>query len=134
MKRIIKPNKDLEERIISGMDSLSSAIDEAIQGTIIQPQQWPEGFGTTFRKSGEIVVGSFRNIVDLGNLQKSQNVTREGFKTIFEWDGGGETPPVLVHEGFTHRSGKQIPARRFTEEGIKKVDVRKEFLDGFNGD
>jgi len=134
MKRIVRINKDLNDKIILPAAPLSSAIDGAIQETIIQPQQWPEGFGTTFRKSGEIVVGSFRNILDLGNLQKSQNVTREGFKTIFEWDGSGETPPVLVHEGFTHRSGKQVPPRRFTEEGIKKVDVRKEFLEGFNRD
>lgn len=132
MKRIARPNDDLNQRIIAGMDKLSEAIDREINHVIVTPQQWAEGFGTTYRKSGEVVTGSFRNILDLANLEKSQNMTREGFKTTYEWDGNGETPPVLVHEGFTHRSGKQIPARRFTEEGVNRVDVRKEFLEGFN--
>lgn len=131
MKRIIRTNDDLNERIIAGMDNLSDAIDREINHVIVTPQQWPEGFGTTYRRSGEVVTGSFRNILDLANLEKSQKMTREGFKTTYEWDGSGETPPVLVHEGFTHRSGTQIPPRRFTEEGIKRVDIRKEFLDGF---
>lgn len=132
MKRITRDNDDLNEQIIKGMDSLSIAIHNAIQYVIETPQQWDEGFGVTKRKSGEVVIGSFRNIKDLANLQESQVMDRQGFKTVWEWDGKGETPVVLVHEGYTLASGNRIPARRFTEEGVKKVDVRKEFEEGFN--
>jgi hypothetical protein len=132
MKRISQNNDDLNERIIKGMDTLSDAINQSIEDVIVTPQQWPEGFGVTKRKSGEVVIGSFRNIKDLANLQKSQVMTREGFKTVWEWDGNGETPAVLVHEGYTLANGKRIPPRRFTEEGVNKVDIRDEFLKGFN--
>lgn len=131
MKRISVKNDDLERRIIQGMDSLSNAIDESIHDVIVTPQDWLEGFGVTRRRNGEVVVGSYRNIVDLGNLENSQEMTRNGLKTEWEWDGLGETPAVLVYTGYATKNGR-VPERHFPEKGIENVDVAKEFEKGFN--
>ena len=130
MKRI--PLKtDLEDRILSGIDAVSDAIDDAIHEVIETPSQWDEGFGVTRRRNGEIVVGSYRNIVDLGNLDQSQEMTREGLKTTWEWDGLGETPAVLVYTGYTTKNGR-VPGRQFPERGIDQVDIQEVFNQGFN--
>ena len=129
MKRISLKN-DLEDRILSGIDAVSNAIDDAIHEVIETPSQWDEGFGVTRRRNGEIVVGSYRNIVDLGNLDQSQEMTRDGLKTTWEWDGLGETPAVLVYTGYTTKNGR-VPGRQFPERGIDKVDIQEVFNQGF---
>lgn len=130
MKRI--PLKtDLEDRILSGIDAVSNTIDDAIHEVIETPSQWDEGFGVTRRKNGEIVVGSYRNIVDLGNLDQSQEMTRDGLKTTWEWDGLGETPAVLVYTGYTTKNGR-VPGRQFPEKGVDQVDIQGVFNQGFN--
>ena len=131
MKRI-KHHQRLRERISAGIDSVSDAYQSAMVETISEPYQWPIGFGTTYRRSGEVVTGSYRNIVDLGNLKNSQSMTRQGYKTIWEWNGLGETPPVIVHEGATLSNGKTIPPRRWTEVAKDNIDWSREFAKGFN--
>jgi hypothetical protein len=118
----IKHHQQLRERIVKGMDSVSDAYQSAMLQTISEPYQWPDGFGVTHRRNGEVVVGSNRNIVDLGNLKNSQTMFRQGLKTTYEWSGMGETPPVIVHEGATLANGTQIPPRRWTEVAVDKVD------------
>lgn len=131
MKRITRNNDRLTQQLINGMDSLSDAINDAIAYTIETPEQWDAGFGVTHRKNGEVVVGSFRNIVDEGNLQMSQDMTREGLSTTWEWDGNGETPVDLVYTGYTTANGR-VPGRQFPERGIEKVNIGEEFEKGFN--
>lgn len=131
MVKRIKHHQRLRERITAGMDQVSDAYQAEMVDTISEPYQWPEGFGITYRRSGEVVEGSFRNIVDLGNLRRSQSMTRQGFKTTYEWDGMGETPPVIVHEGATLPNGKSIPPRRWTEVAADNVDWQGEFKKGF---
>jgi hypothetical protein len=130
MKRYSRTNEDYEKRIINGMDFLSEAIDNAILETIVFPSQWEPGFGITHRRNGEVVIGSYRNILDLGNLGESQNMTREGYKTIWEWDGLGETPASLVYTGYVTTNGR-VPGRPFPDVGVSKVNVRLQFLKGF---
>ena len=130
MKRI-SLQTDLEDRILSGIDAVSNAIDDAIHEVIETPSQWNEGFGVTRRRNGEIVVGSYRNIVDLGNLDQSQEMIRDGLKTTWEWDGLGETPAVLVYAGYTTKNGR-VPGRQFPERGIDQVDIQGVFNQGFN--
>ena len=133
MVKRIKHHQRLRDKITSGMDSVSDAYQAAMTEVISEPYQWPDGFGITHRRSGEVVVGSNRNIVDLGNLRRSQSMTREGHKTIYEWNGLGETPPVIVHEGATLPNGHQIPPRRWTEVAAENVDWEGEFANGFLG-
>jgi hypothetical protein len=130
MKRFTRNNDEYEQKVLSGMESLSIAIDDSILETIVFPSQWEQGFGITHRRNGEVVVGSYRNILDLGNLGESQNMTRDGYKTIWEWDGLGETPATLVYTGYSTASGR-VPGRPFPDVGVSKVNVKAEFLKGW---
>ncbi len=130
--RRIKHHQRLREKLIAGMDAVSDAYQVAMTEVISEPRQWDYGFGTTYRRNGEVVEGSFRNIVDLANLKESQSMTREGLKTTYQWDGNGETPPIIVHEGATLPNGKQIPPRRWTEVAADELDWQAAFESGFN--
>lgn len=130
MKRYSRPNKNYDKALEKGMDALSEAIDNAILETIVFPSQWDEGFGVTHRRNGEVVVGSYRNILDLGNLGESQNMTRKGYQTIWEWDGMGQTPVTLVYTGYSTKNGR-VPGRPFPERGVSKVNAGLEFKKGF---
>jgi hypothetical protein len=108
------------------------AYDAANQQAIETPRQWPSGFGTTHRRNGEVVVGSYRNIVDLGNLQASQKVEvlSDGISQ-FTWDGKGETPVALVHEGHATKGGGYVPARRWTAIAAAEARLGEVFKDNF---
>lgn len=130
--RRIKHHQRLRDKITAGMDTVSDAYQSAMIEVISEPRQWPDGFGVTHRRNGEVVIGSNRNIVDMGNLRRSQSMTREGYKTTYQWDGMGETPPIIVHEGATLTNNKQIPPRRWTEVAANELDWSAAFADGFN--
>jgi hypothetical protein len=132
MVKRVKNHKELHRAIANGMEAVSNAYGDKMQQVITEPRQWEAGFGITHRRNGEIVVGSFRNIVDLGNLKQSQTMDRQNLKTTYEWDGMGETPAVIVHEGATLRNGNEIPPRRWTEVAADDMDWAKEFAQGFN--
>lgn len=95
-------------------DRLSEAMDYAIDAGLYD---YPR---TTKRRSGEIV-NYPRNIVDLGNLKDSKVVSRsnDGNAAEFSWD----VPYSLaVHEGYTTKTGADVPPRRWTEKGIEEAD------------
>jgi hypothetical protein len=99
---------------------------------IEQPRNWAGEWRVTYRRSGEVVSGGYRNIVDLGNLKDSQSVTFVNpFLAVFQWDGKGETPAPLVHEGFTLPSGREIPARRWTREALLESEIEMIFAKNF---
>lgn len=95
-------------------DRLSEALDYAIDADLYN---YPR---TTQRKSGEIV-NSPRNIVDLGNLRESKVVSRsnDGNAAEFSWDANYS---LAVHEGYTTKTGKDVPPRKWTEKGIEEAD------------
>lgn len=113
-----------------------TAVDYAdrMQTVITDPRQWPAGFGTTHRRNGQTVVGSFRNIEDLGNLLRSQQFSVSGFLARYQWDGNGQTPVVLVHEGYTTKTGKRIPPRRWTIQALQEIDLSGRFVSHFRDD
>jgi hypothetical protein len=130
VKRFSRNNDDYEQKVLAAIDAVSNAIDDAILETIVFPSQWEPGFGITHRRNGEVVVGSYRNILDLGNLGESQNMTRQGYQTIWEWNGLGETPATLVYTGWSTANGR-VPGRPFPDVGVAKVNIKQEFYKGW---
>ena len=130
--RVTSYKDDVINRAKKAFQATVTQYDNTMKNIIESPRYWGD-FGTTYRRSGEVVVGGFRNIVDLGNLRNSQTVTFfNPFLACFEWNGNGETPTVLVHEGYTTRTGKTIPARPWTIYGVLEGDLEKTFVNAFN--
>lgn len=114
--------------------STAQAYDQANKTVINTPRYW-QGFEgrTTRRKSGEIVQGAYRNIRDLANLSNSQQMQMVSpFRVRYLWDGKGITPVVQVHEGARLRSGKSIPARRWTQVAAQELNLSRHFAEVFN--
>lgn len=130
-------------KVISYRDQVISAASNAFQKAvehygevnkqvIESPRSWPGNWGITYRRSGEVVVGGFRNIVDLGNLKDSQKITFVNpFLATIEWDGKGETPAPLVHEGYFTSTGKEIPARPWTRYALLESEIEAVFARNF---
>lgn len=109
-----KINKAIARSMDRTVDRLSESFDYAIEADLYD---YPR---TTVRKSGEIV-SSPRNIVDLGNLLESKVVSRsnDGRSAEFAWD---VAYAIAVHDGYTTRTGKDVPPRKWTEKGIEEAD------------
>ena len=88
--------------------------------------KWPR---QTQRRNGR-VVGSPRDIIDTGNLDSSQQLSRNDDVWTWTWnpksdDGFGYA--LLVHEGATLSNGTQYPARRWTAVATKKFKPVAQF-------
>jgi hypothetical protein len=57
-----------------------------IMENIRVPQQWADGFGTTVRRNGDVVIGSFRDIVDTERLVNSLQFKWIGLKLFVTSD------------------------------------------------
>lgn len=109
-----KINKAIARSMDRTVDRLSEAFDYAIEADLYDyPRE-------TRRKSGEIA-GSPRNIVDQADLLGSKIVTRssDGSSAEFSWD---KDYAIAVHEGFTTKTGRDVPPRKWTEKGIEEAD------------
>jgi hypothetical protein len=79
---------------------------------------WPN---KTMRANGS-EADTVRDIVDLGGLRDSQK--REDFgqeRTVFVWTGGGKEYALYVHDGYTAKGGRRMPARPFTDNAISEI-------------
>jgi len=131
--RTISHRADLQRRFTNAHQSVIAEYYQVCQLVLLTPRYW-RGFEgrVTRRKSGEVVVGAYRNIKDLGNLARDQQVRPVGqFRVQFVWGGSGKTPPVVVHEGATLRNGTRIPARRFTRVARREAQWGNAFVQGF---
>lgn len=124
---------EVDARFDAAFENTAIAYADQLKVVIASPRQWPQGFGTTYRQNGEVVTGSYRNIYDTGNLANSQRVTIRRHSATYTWDGDGETPPVVVHEGATLRNGHRIPARRFTRVAANEAQLGRRFVGTFRG-
>lgn len=82
-------------------------------------EKWQWNDNQTRRKNGQIV-GSPRDIIDTGDLlasKRREQISRS--VTEFIWDD-----PVAggVHDGMRTRSGKDLPARPWTEPTLDDID------------
>lgn len=111
---------DVDSLIHEAFKDVVNRFNEINKVIITEPRQWPPGFGVTQRRSGEVVSGSFRNIVDLGNLLNSQKLTFNNRSARLEWDGNNVTPVVKQYTGWQTESGKYIPGRPWVEIAIQE--------------
>lgn len=131
--RTISHRSELNRRFAKGHEAVVAEYYQVCQLVLIGRRYW-RGFEgrVTRRKNGEVVVGAYRNIKDLGNLARGQEVRNVGnFKVQFVWTGSGKTPPIVVHEGATLKNGTRIPARRWTRVAAREARWGEAFVRGF---
>ena len=93
-----------------------------------------KGDSPTFRKNGEVVTEP-RNIVDQGDLRKSQNRQKDGrYGVKWTWEVDYS---ALVHDGASLKGGVRYPKRPWTETAEANVvptgyfeDILRRELDG----
>lgn len=129
--KIISNQAEIMARVEQAFAKTADAYGAEIQQVIREPRDWGDGFGTTYRRNGEVVVGGFRNIVDEANLAGSQTLDVNGLTATYTWDGNGITPAAIVHEGAVLSNGTIIPARRFTEVAANQMNFGAVFVDAY---
>ena len=97
-------------------ERLDAAFANAISDSVYQ---WPN---ETKRRNGTTVF-SPRDIIDTGNLDSSQQLSRNDDVWTWTWnpkseDGFGYA--LLVHEGITLRGGGTYKGRRWTARAVKQ--------------
>jgi hypothetical protein len=122
----------VERRFKQAFKSTAIAFNDANTEAILTPHYW-EGFenSVTHRQNGEIVVGAYRNIFDLGNLSHSQKMTINNTTATLTWDGLGITPVASVFFG-DRTTDAYIPGRNWVEVALDNVNLREMFRDTFN--
>jgi hypothetical protein len=131
MSKITNPSAIKRQLEKIAADALAVVVDEL--GEVLQEKiqsvewAWPN---ETKRRNGSTVT-SPRDIVDLGNLLRSQALVRESPSQYrFEWDPldpeTGFPYALIVHEGLTSRRAR-YKARPWTEAALAAFDVEKSF-------
>ena len=84
----------------------------------------------TFRRNGQVITPRTpRDLVDLGNLKRSQHREPGSQATVFTWTGGrGEEYAAYVHDGYVPKSpsgqrGRPVKPRRWTEATIRELET-----------
>lgn len=101
------------------IDRVSEAMDNAITDDIYD-------FPRETKRRNKTVATSPRDIVDLGNLLDSKEVARSANAAEFSWN---VDYALGVHSGYTTKTGKDVPARKWTEKGIEEADPVAFFSD-----
>lgn len=110
----------IERAFIRTINILIDELDNQLKS-----KKWDWDGTITVRRSGEIV-GSPRNIVDLGGLLRSLQVieiNKNFFEIVYD-----TVYASLVHEGYTTSTGKRKPARPWVEEALREIDIRAVFI------
>lgn len=98
--------------------------------TQITKVQWPwesrGGRPETVRKNGTVVTEP-RNIVDLGDLRRSQTRTKTT-KTTVEWEWQVDYS-AIVHDGAALKGSGKYPPRKWTKSAEKEVKPLEYFTD-----
>lgn len=127
--KVVSYRQDIIDKFKAAYRACEAGYDAATRQVIEEARDWPEGFGTTYRRNGQVVTGSYRDIVDLGELRDSQNYQRtEEYRTKYSWSA---EHALYVHEGYTTKSGKQVPSRRWTEVAAEEKNLPQVFCDAF---
>jgi hypothetical protein len=66
-------------------DSLSRAVNAAVEASLEKLVDWDAGFGTTVRSSGQVVVGDVRNTIDTGRTLESVITTVTDDKVVINF-------------------------------------------------
>lgn len=125
-----KRHINLKKTVEKAFKQTAEAYDRANKEVIQQPRDWGSGFGVTKRRNGEVVIGGYRNIVDLGNLKDGQTLSfTKPLTATYEWQSN-ETPVSLVYWGYRTKNGF-VPSRKWTEEALKEIDLSQVFIISF---
>lgn len=116
---VSKLNRAVQKAFDATVELLSDAFDNAMTA-----EEW-EWDGVTVRRNGD-VVGSPRDIVDQEELINSKVVARssDGNGAEFTWEADHA---LQVHEGGTTKTGKNYPARPWTEKALEETDLEAVF-------
>ncbi len=83
----------------------------------------------TFRRNGQVITpGTARDLVDLGNLKRSQRRVDGKNETVFTWTGGrGEEYAAYVHDGYVPKfpgggRGRRVGPRPWTQATIRGLE------------
>lgn len=118
----------LKLRIPEILTKYGTAIDQQLKAEIQTNQfSWPR---QTKRRNGA-TAGSPRDIVDLGNLLRSQRRDRPSATQLrFTWDAKGENgfPYVpLVLTGYTTNKGTVVPGRNWIKPALENLPLDQFF-------
>ncbi len=119
MKITLQVNTQVIERAVSKAlhETAVDVIDPALKSAITdRVWSWPN---VTLRRNGQRV-SSPRNIVDLGELRDSQQMSLRGNGAYWEWDA---PHAIYVQNGYTTRSGTTVPGRDWVAYGLAQVDI-----------
>lgn len=123
--RIVNPAatvKAIESVMVDSLAAIVPGLDTALtQAISARVYQWPR---RTVRSNGQ-TVGSPRDIIDTGDLDSSQRLTRES-ALVWRWDWTAEHA-LFVHEGVTLRNGTEMPARRWTVRAVEQFNPNAKF-------
>ena len=123
--RIVNPTataRAIEDILVSAAEKIVPELDTALTQAISdRTYAWPR---RTVRSNGQ-TVGSPRDIIDTGELDSSQSLTRQG-RTEWLWRWTADHA-LIVHEGATLRSGTVLPARRWTGRAVQQYKPQEKF-------
>ena len=123
-----KQPKDIESALkrAAGI-ALQEVVPELDREFTVQIQSvvwgWPK---KTLRKNGR-EAGKIRDIVDLGDLQRSQQNQKIGNYT-WQWTWNVDYS-ATVHNGAVLKNGGNYPARPWTTHAVRVVDPQKSISD-----
>ena len=112
----------LKLRVPQILTKYGKVMDEQLKAEIRSPQfDWPR----ETRRRNRQVVGSPRDIVDLGNLLRSQKRDRPSATQLrFIWDAPYSP---LVFNGYTTNRGTVVPGRDWIKPALKAVPLEQFF-------
>lgn len=118
----------LRLRVPAILTAYGKVLDQELKEQIQLPQfPWPN---TTRRRSGR-VVGSPRDIVDLGGFLRSQRRDRPDATTLrFTWDAKSDEGfpyAPLILRGYTTRKGTVVPGRDWIGPALEKQPLDRFF-------
>lgn len=108
-----KINNAINKAFDVAVDALTDSCQNAIADDI---WEWPR---ETLRQNNDLV-GSPRDLVDTGKLYDSLVISRTANAAELTWEADYA---LIVHDGATTKNGTDLPARPWTEVGIKESDA-----------
>ena len=126
----------LSLRIPQILTTYGTVLDQQLKEEIRRPQfKWESEDGEprlTRRRNGQ-VVGSPRNIVDLGGFLRSQRSDRPSATELrFTWDAKsdkGFSYAPLILTGYTTSKGTLVPGRNWIKPALQAVPLERYFAD-----
>jgi hypothetical protein len=122
--------RQIQAKAKDAFGKTSQSFDQVLKNTITIPRNW-DGFenSRTVRANGDVVVGAFRNIFDLGNLYSSQTTQINNGTMYVSWSSS-ETPVLSVFFGHRTATG-YVPGRDWIQAALEEFDVVGDFIGNF---